>query len=200
MKILCANWQAADDAELEREHYPDVEFILARSTREGGASSIRPSATSVDAVINYSPTHQRRRAADAFPKARIAVRSGVGFDNLDLAGWGARGVPACNVPDYGTTEVADHAIALMLALTRGTAPIAAAITRRGRRRLALLRGAADPPPQGRDLRHRRARPHRPRRRAPRRGLRHARRLLRSVPPRPASTSRPATTASIRSPS
>ncbi len=32
MKILCVNWQAADDAELERQHYPDVEFILARST------------------------------------------------------------------------------------------------------------------------------------------------------------------------
>ena len=54
---------------------------------------------------------------DAFPNVRIAVRSGVGFDNLDLAGWGARGVPVCNVPDYGTTEVADHALALMLALT-----------------------------------------------------------------------------------
>jgi len=52
---------------------------------------------------------------------------GVGYDNLDLAAWGALGVPVCNVPDYGTTEVADHAIALMLSLVRGTAHYAPAI-------------------------------------------------------------------------
>ena len=43
----------------------------------------------------------------------------VGFDNLDLAAWGAIGMPVCNVPDYGTQEVADHAMALMLSLMKG---------------------------------------------------------------------------------
>ncbi|MBV9948599.1 MAG: hypothetical protein JOZ69_17255, partial [Myxococcales bacterium] len=56
-----------------------------------------------------------------YPRARIVVRMGVGFDNIDGALWGRAGVPLCNVPDYGTSEVADHAIALMLALCRGTA-------------------------------------------------------------------------------
>ncbi|TGQ88841.1 C-terminal binding protein [Mesorhizobium sp. M8A.F.Ca.ET.208.01.1.1] len=120
MKILCANWQAADEAELEREHYPDIEFILARSTNDKAATLDPAACETADAVINYSPTHNVAAAPSAFPKARIAVRSGVGFDNIDTAGWGARKIPACNVPDYGTTEVADHAIALMLALTRGT--------------------------------------------------------------------------------
>jgi D-3-phosphoglycerate dehydrogenase len=120
MKILCANWQSADEAEPEREHYRDIEFILARSTN-GKAADLDPAICQVvDAVINYSPTHNVAAAPIAFPKARIAVRSGVGFDNIDTVGWGARKIPACNVPDYGTTEVADHAIGLMLALTRGT--------------------------------------------------------------------------------
>ena len=131
MKILCANWQAADDAELERKHYPDIELILARSTNEKAADLDPGVCMTVDAVINYSPTHNVAAPPSAFPKARIAVRSGVGFDNIDTAGWGARKIPACNVPDYGTTEVADHAIALMLALTRGTSSYAAAIAANG---------------------------------------------------------------------
>jgi len=31
MKVFCANWQAADDAVLELQHYPDIEFILQRT-------------------------------------------------------------------------------------------------------------------------------------------------------------------------
>ena len=120
MKILCVNWQASDDAELERQHYPDIEFILARSSIDTAATIDPAVAGTVDAVINYSPSLNVPLPPTAFTKARIAVRSGVGFDNIDTAGWGARNIPACNVPDYGTTEVADHALALMLALTRGT--------------------------------------------------------------------------------
>jgi phosphoglycerate dehydrogenase-like enzyme len=54
-----------------------------------------------------------------FPKLRAIVRMGVGYDKLDRPAAAARNILICNVPDYGTTEVADHAIALALTLRRG---------------------------------------------------------------------------------
>src|SRR5439155_281447 len=54
-----------------------------------------------------------------FPRLRAIIRMGVGYDKLDRPAAAARNVLICNVPDYGTTEVADHAIALALTLRRG---------------------------------------------------------------------------------
>lgn len=50
---------------------------------------------------------------------RIFVTPKVGFDNIDLEKYGAAGIPVCNVPDYGTQDVADHAMALLLSLMKG---------------------------------------------------------------------------------
>jgi len=53
-----------------------------------------------------------------FPRLRAIVRMGVGYDRVDRAWCAEHNVLVCNVPDYGTMEVADHAIALTLALRR----------------------------------------------------------------------------------
>lgn len=65
-------------------------------------------------VIDVPEPHRSKLA-----KCQIFVTPKVGFDNIDLAAWGAKNIPVCNVPDYGTMEVADHAIALMLSLMKG---------------------------------------------------------------------------------
>lgn len=51
-------------------------------------------------------------------RCRGVVRGGVGFNNIDLDAAGKCGILACNVPDYGTEEVADHSIMMLLALAR----------------------------------------------------------------------------------
>ncbi|MDE2333656.1 MAG: C-terminal binding protein [Rhodospirillales bacterium] len=58
---------------------------------------------------------------DRLPALKTIVRMGVGYDRLDRKAAAARGITICNVPDYGTMEVADHALALTLALRRGIA-------------------------------------------------------------------------------
>ena len=72
-----------------------------------------------NAIVTYRGTAAVMAALPKLQRARIVVRGGVGYDGLDLKVLGERGIAVCTVPDYGTTEVADHAIALMLALRRG---------------------------------------------------------------------------------
>ncbi|MGO4670881.1 C-terminal binding protein [Bosea sp. 2RAB26] len=74
---------------------------------------------SCDAVLVW---HRMKITADVVAKldrCRLIVRVGVGFDNVDGAACRARGIPLSNVPNYGTTEVADHALAMLLHLVRG---------------------------------------------------------------------------------
>ncbi len=54
-----------------------------------------------------------------FPKLKCIVRMGVGYDKLDRVAAAERNILICNVPDYGTSEVADHAITLAMTLRRG---------------------------------------------------------------------------------
>jgi D-3-phosphoglycerate dehydrogenase len=55
---------------------------------------------------------------DALERCRVITRLGVGFDNIDIPAATRRGIVVCNIPDYCTTEVADHAMALLLSMAR----------------------------------------------------------------------------------
>ncbi|MCB0213872.1 MAG: C-terminal binding protein [Anaerolineae bacterium] len=48
----------------------------------------------------------------------IIAQNGVGYDHIDLEAAGQQGIRVTNVPDYGSGEVAVHALTLMLALAR----------------------------------------------------------------------------------
>ena len=70
-------------------------------------------------ITQFAPVNAEVIAA--MEKCRVIVRYGIGVDNVDLAAAAARGIPVCNVPDYCTHEVADHALAMILEMTRRTA-------------------------------------------------------------------------------
>jgi len=72
------------------------------------------------------------------PKLRVIVRYGVGVDNVDLAAATAHGVMVCNVPDYCIDEVANHSMAMLLALNRRLVPQGNAMRLATRFRLAPM--------------------------------------------------------------
>jgi D-3-phosphoglycerate dehydrogenase len=70
-----------------------------------------------DAVlVNVTPVDGA--LLDRCPRCRVVVTYGVGYDHIDLDEARRRQVVVANVPDYCTDEVADHTVALLLALAR----------------------------------------------------------------------------------
>jgi phosphoglycerate dehydrogenase-like enzyme len=106
------------DDNVERRIFgPDVRVIFPKSSnRLADLSDADCAAAEGLMILRHKVT-----AADLgrFPRLRAMCRMGVGYDNLDRVAAAARQIIILNVPDYGTTEVADHAIALALSLRRG---------------------------------------------------------------------------------
>ncbi len=72
------------------------------------------------------------------PAARCLIRAGAGYDSIDYKAATEYGKMVCNTPTYCTGDVADHAVALMLASVRHVARLDAAY-RRGEYARALAR-------------------------------------------------------------
>ena len=60
-------------------------------------------------------------------RCRVLGLYGAGVDNADVGAALRHGLAVVHVPDYGTEEVADHALCLLLACARGLAPLGAAL-------------------------------------------------------------------------
>jgi phosphoglycerate dehydrogenase-like enzyme len=75
------------------------------------------------ALIVWHNTPVRAEGIAKLKDCRAIIRNGVGFDSVDIQAAAKKCIPVCNVPDYGTEEVADHAIALTLALCRQLFPL-----------------------------------------------------------------------------
>jgi len=72
-----------------------------------------------DVIMMYHQLSMGRETIQRLKKCRFIVRGGVGFDNVDRVAARERGIDVANVPDYGTEDVADTAIGMMMTLTRG---------------------------------------------------------------------------------
>jgi C-terminal binding protein len=108
---------AFTDPDYERSLFgPDVE-IIRRDVGQLADLDDADCARSEGLMLfrHFFPAEQMAR----FPKLKVVVRMGVGYDRIDRAEAARRAITVCNCPDYGTTEVADHAVALAMTLRRG---------------------------------------------------------------------------------
>jgi C-terminal binding protein len=115
--VLYSENSYPDDSVERRIYGPDVRVIFpAASNSLADLSDADCAAAEGLMILRFKVT-----AADLkrFPRLRAICRMGVGYDNLDRSAAADRQIMILNVPDYGTTEVADHAMALALSLRRG---------------------------------------------------------------------------------
>jgi phosphoglycerate dehydrogenase-like enzyme len=84
-----------------------------------GASDEWYAAADYDALILDGATWMpRERMARFGPRLRIIARLGIGVDRIDIPGATALGIMVLNTPDAPTESTAEHAIGLILALTK----------------------------------------------------------------------------------
>ena len=107
-----------DELEPEREVLDGIAEVTALGARseEELAGRIEKS----DAIILYHEMTITRPTIERLEHCKLIVRAGVGVDNIDTEYARQRGIPVANVPDYGSEEVADTALAMTMALTPGT--------------------------------------------------------------------------------
>ncbi len=98
--------------------------------REPSREELVALVADVDALmVDISPVDAE--LLEHAPRLKAVVMYGVGTDHIDGAAAAARGVVVSNTPEAFSTDVAEHAMALLLALSRGVGMANAGI--RGRR-------------------------------------------------------------------
>ena len=111
MKVLVTD-HVFGDLEAEKAALAEIgcELELAsdpEALNPAGAAGILVCFAQVDASV-----------IDAASDCRIIARYGIGVDNVDVEAATRNGIQVTNVPDYCLDEVADHAMALLLAAAR----------------------------------------------------------------------------------
>ena len=110
--------------------FPDVEQER-RAVEAAGGTLVTGQATNEEQVADLCKDADGvltarapigARAIAAMQRCRIIVRYGIGVDTVDVPAATARGILVANVPDYCLDEVSDHALALLMMLSRQMIP------------------------------------------------------------------------------
>jgi D-3-phosphoglycerate dehydrogenase len=96
-------------------------LVVGQATDEGELISLCNGAIGI--LVVRAPI--TKRVIQGLNCCRIIVRYGIGIDNIDVPAASERGIMVANVPDYCIDEVSDHALTLLLMLSRQAIPAVA---------------------------------------------------------------------------
>jgi D-3-phosphoglycerate dehydrogenase/microcystin synthetase protein McyI len=113
---------------LGRMYHPEGEARLAAAAsleilEQPTPEAIRAALREASAVFVRYPHRLRAEAIAAAGRLRVISTSGRGTDAIDVAAATARGIAVVNNPAFGTVPVAEHTVAVMLALAKNLLPL-----------------------------------------------------------------------------
>lgn len=115
--VLITDYNFQDTA-IEREIFTDAGIDVVEGDVQSPEGIVEAATThDVDALlIQFADVTDA--VFEALPDLRAVGRYGIGYDTIDVRSATKHGVPVLNVPAYCIDEVAEHALALVLACER----------------------------------------------------------------------------------
>lgn len=107
------------DLDIERSILEPLGAELALAPAADEETLAREAASAAAIMTVYARVTAPVVDSAARAGCRIIARYGVGYDNVDVEAATRHGIQVTYVPDYCLDEVADHAMAMLLALARG---------------------------------------------------------------------------------
>jgi D-3-phosphoglycerate dehydrogenase len=108
------------DLDVEKEVLEDIGVVLVDAP-DGDENTLARLAQGASGILTCWAQTTRSVISAALPGLKVIVRYGVGLDNIDVAFATSHRIPVAYVPDYCTVDVAEHTMALILALSRKVA-------------------------------------------------------------------------------
>ena len=118
MKTILIPDHLADNTEIEKTILGDEHRIITYAFQEGDTIPDEE-WEKCDGVLVWHHLEINSKIISKMEKCKFIIRVGAGYDNVDVVAARTKNIIVCNIPDYGTNDVADHAIGLILSLARG---------------------------------------------------------------------------------
>ncbi|MFH0811087.1 MAG: phosphoglycerate dehydrogenase [Pseudomonadota bacterium] len=135
MKVLVADNLAQCGIDV-LQRTPGIECVVKKGL---SPDELKVAVADAEGLVIRSATRVTADIIEAAPRLRVIGRAGIGLDNVDVSAASKRGIVVMNVPEGNVVTTAEHAISMLLALSRNI-PQATASLKAGRWEKSRFKG------------------------------------------------------------